>query len=43
MDSNKKVLTQRDWLILGTTTFLTSGLLTGLGVMVAAVMGIIKV
>jgi hypothetical protein len=43
MDSNKRTLTQRDWLVLGTTTFLTSSLLTGLGVMVAAVVGLIKV
>ena len=39
----KKTLTQRDWLILGTTTLLASGLFTSLSVMLAAVAGIIKV
>jgi hypothetical protein len=43
MDSNKRSLSQRELLILGTTTFLASGLLTGLGMMVAAVIGLIRV
>ena len=43
MGSNERPLTQRDWLILGTTTFLASSLLTGLSVMLAAVAGLIKV
>jgi hypothetical protein len=40
---SNRPLTQREWLILGTTTFLTSGLVTSLSVMVAAVLGIIRV
>jgi hypothetical protein len=40
---NNRPLTQREWLILATITFLTSGLVTGLSIMVAAVLGVIKV
>jgi hypothetical protein len=43
MSSNKQPLTQRDWLLLGTTTFLASGLLTGLGGMLAVLTGLIRV
>jgi hypothetical protein len=43
MNSNTRPLTQREWLLLGTTTFLTSGLLTGLGGMVAVLTGLIKI
>jgi hypothetical protein len=43
MNPNKTSLTQREWLTLGATTFLASGLLTGLGMMLAAVAGWIHV
>jgi hypothetical protein len=43
MHPTKSNLSQRDWLVLGATTFLTSGLVTGLSVMLAVVAGLIKI
>jgi hypothetical protein len=43
MNSNKTTLTQREMLTLSAATFLASGLLTGLGMMLAAVAGWIRV
>jgi hypothetical protein len=43
MGSSKAPWSQRDWLTLAATVFLASGLLTGLCVMVAAVIGWIRV
>jgi hypothetical protein len=43
MNANKTSLSQREMFTLGATTFLTSALLTGLGLMLAAVTGLIRV
>jgi hypothetical protein len=42
MHPTKSPLTQRDWLVLGATTFFTSGLVTGLSVMLVVAAGWIK-